>query len=437
MKALAEQMIKEALQTVDPYHLILNQLHKEGDVINIGDELTLYLSDYKHIYLIGIGKGVAPMAAAMEELLGKALHKSRIIVKYGHGQPLHKTDVYEAGHPIPDANTLQGSQKLLELANEAGPDDLVFVLITGGGSALFELLPQGVGLKDLANLNGMLLASGANIEEINTVRKHLSLVKGGRLAKQIAPARCVSLILSDVIGDPLESIASGPTSPDPTTFAAAREILEKYHLWEKLPAAVRHIFEEKNSEVNESPDSDDPVFERVNNIIIGNNRLALNTLERVARTAGYNTLILTDRAEGEARELGVFFAAVLRSAKTDGIPLASPGCLILGGEPTVTIKGKGKGGRNQELALAVLLALQNFNDDFYFCSIGSDGTDGPTDAAGAWIDEGTWRKVLDNNLDARAYLENNDAYHFFKAINQLIITGPTRTNVMDLIFFLI
>jgi len=437
VKALAERMIKEALWTVDPHHLILNRLYKDGDNLVIRDELTLHLSDYRHIYLIGIGKGVAPMAAAMEEILGERLYKSRIIVKYDHGQPLNKTEVYEAGHPIPDANTLKGSQKLLELAREARADDLVFVLITGGGSALFELLPQSMGLEDLAHINSMLIASGASIDEINTVRKHLSLVKGGRLAGHISPARCVSLILSDVIGDPLESIASGPTAPDPTMFADARNILEKYNLWNKLSPQIRLIIEGKNEKVGESPGKNDPVFRKVNNIIIGNNRLALETLRTVAQDDGYKTLILTDRAEGEAREIGVFLAGLIRSAKKSGIPFSSPGCLIFGGEPTVTIKGKGKGGRNQELALAVLLALRNFDEPYYFCSVGSDGTDGPTDAAGAWIDEKTWQKVIDKNMDARIYLENNDAYHFFQAINQLIITGPTRTNVMDLIFFLV
>ncbi len=437
MQELAERMIKKALQAVDPYHLIRRQLRNEDGRLHIQDRLTLRLEDYKHIYLLGIGKGVAPMAAAMEELLGKRLDKSRVIVKYGHGQSLNKSEVFEAGHPIPDANTLQASQKLLELAEEAGADDLVFVLITGGGSALFELLPRDMNLDDLAGINNMLLASGASIDEINTVRKHLSLVKGGRLAQKIAPARCVSLILSDVIGDPLESIASGPTAPDPTTFEQARHILDKYRLWDKLSPKIQHIIEGKNRDVKESPDADQPVFKNVNNIIIGNNRLALKILEKEAGEAGLNTLVLTDRAEGEARELGVFLAGVLRSAKEDALPVAAPGCLILGGEPTVSIKGTGKGGRNQELVLAALLALKNYNRPFYLCSVGSDGTDGPTDAAGAWINEKTWAKAVQNKLNALEYLENNDSYSFFKVLNQLIITGPTRTNVMDLIFFLV
>lgn len=438
MKQLAEKMIKHALKSVDPYNLILEQLSYQSNNLTIQDKKSINLQNFKNIYLVGTGKGAAPMAAAMEDLLGERLNQGSIIVKYEHGRQLKKTKVYEAGHPIPDQNTLNGSEQVLKLVDKAGRDDLVIVLITGGGSALMEALPQGITLDQLAALNQLLLSSGASIEEINTIRKHISLVKGGQLAKRIAPAKTLSLILSDVIGDPLQSIASGPTAPDSTTFQDAAAIIDKYGLGAKVSKSIiDYINNDLNGKVEETPDHSDEVFKGVDNFIIGNNQLVLNRVKEIAGQHDYQTVVLTDRAEGETREIALLLSGVIKSALFSGMPVSSPACIILGGEPTVTIKGGGLGGRNQELALAMLKALRDVKKPFYFCSIGTDGTDGPTDAAGAWIDHETMEKVISYNLKIDHYLDNNDSYHFFQKINQLIITGPTQTNVMDLMFCLI
>lgn len=437
MKSTAKNMIDSAMRTVDPYHLILEQLTFNDTDLIIQGKVNINLSEFENIYVIGAGKGTAPMALAMEELLGSKINAGAINVKYGHGQKLEKIKLFEAGHPILDENTLMNTNKILEIVDKASANDLVFVLITGGGSALLELLPESIELDDLASLNQLLLSSGAAIDEINTIRKHLSLIKGGQLAKRIGPARIVSLILSDVIGDPLESIASGPTSPDPTTFAQAMQIITKYNLEENAPSAIiEYLKSGFSGEIAETPNRDDSIFELVDNYIIGNNSLALQKLKEVAEAAGYKTVLLTDRVQGEAKEIAKMLGGIVKSGINSGFPVSSPGCVLLGGEPTVTLNGDGKGGRNQEITLAMLEVLSDTKSEFYFCSFGTDGTDGPTDAAGAWIDEITNDKVKRDNLSINEYLQNNDSYHFFEKINQLIITGPTRTNVMDLIFCL-
>lgn len=435
-KQLARKMIDAALNAVDPYNLIKEQIKQDGSKLEINGDV-LDLNHFENIYLVGAGKGCAPMAAAMEALLGDRLKAGVITVKYEHGQPLKKTKITEAGHPIPDENSLRGTREILHLLDHAENNDLVFVLITGGGSALLEDLPEGITLNQLAETNKLLLASGAVIDEINTIRKHISLVKAGQLTRAIYPARAVTLILSDVIGDPLQSIASGPTAPDNTTFGDASRIVERYGLQDKLPENIMtRIIDGAGGAIDETPGADDPVFNHVKNYIIGNNRLALNRMQDEAQQAGYKTLILTDSASGEAREAARFFAAIVRSAARTGQPLASPGCLIFGGETTVTLRGSGKGGRNQELVLAALNALRDMEKPFYFCSVGSDGNDGPTDAAGAWIDQNSYQKTLEQKLDIDDFLDRNDAYHFFEKLDQLIKTGPTRTNVMDMAFCL-
>ncbi|MEJ2054574.1 MAG: glycerate kinase [Calditrichaceae bacterium] len=437
MKNIARRMIDSAIKTVDPYHLIHDQLSIDRDSLKIQEKRIINLSEYENIYVIGTGKGAAPMAYAMEELLGNRLKEGAINVKYGHGQRLNKINLFEAGHPVLDQNTLKNTKTLLEIADKAGKDDLVFVLITGGGSALMELLPDNIELADLAELTQLLLSSGAVINEINTIRKHLSLVKGGQLAKRIAPARTISLILSDVIGDPIESIASGPTAPDPSTYSDSMRILEKYGLMDKIPVSIfEYLNRGKNGSIKETPKKIDVFFKAVENYIIGNNALALSRLKEQAEKNGFKTILLTDRVEGEAKEIARLLAGIIKSGMYSGFPVASPGCIILGGEPTVTLSGSGKGGRNQEITLAMAELLKDVKSKFYFCSFGTDGTDGPTDAAGAWIDEKTKDRIRKKNLSVTDHLKNNDSYHFFKHIDQLLITGPTRTNVMDVIFCL-
>ncbi len=433
---IATKIIRQAIDAVHPARLIHDQLSLSGEQLTIEGQ-TFRLNQFRRVFVIGMGKGAAHMAAAMEEKLGHRITGGAVVVKYGHTAPLKKIALWEAAHPVPDDNTLKATAGILALVKDLREDDLVFVLITGGGSALFEALPQGVTLEDLRSFNSVMLECGATIDEINTLRKHISAVKGGRLAGHLYPATVISLILSDVIGDPLESIASGPTAPDPTTFGQAKEIVDKYGIEEKLPDSIRRILRlGLAGQVEETPKPGQAIFKKVHHFILGNNQRALFQLANAAEAEGFQPLILTDRMQGEAREVARLIAAMTDSALNSGFPMRSPGCLLLGGEPTVTLRGKGKGGRNQEMVLAVLGALGKQERPFYFCSVGTDGTDGPTDAAGAWIDEHSFAKAEQLALHWQDFLERNDSYHFFKALDQLIITGPTGTNVMDVIICL-
>jgi glycerate-2-kinase len=284
----------------------------------------------------------------------------------------------------------------------------------------------------------LLLECGAAIEEINTVRKHLSLVKGGQLARAIAPATCLTLIISDVIGDPVESIASGPTAADPTTFQNTWQVIKKYQLTNRLPEALKNYLQ--NGEEGKIPETlkpGDPIFNKTRNIVLGNNFLSLETAQHAARDLGYNSLILTSQLQGEAREIGKAIAGIISEILTSGHPVQRPACLLIGGETTVTIRGEGKGGRNQELVFSALLSQKNIPDPYILISCGTDGTDGPTDAAGGIISNETWEKVKNLNLKPQEFLDRNDAYHFLEKVDGLIKTGPTGTNVMDIIFALI
>jgi len=435
---LGKQIYTKAIAAVDPYNLILEHLKIQDQHMWIRGKKLYNLDKIENIYVIGMGKGTAPMAAAIEACLRDNIKKGAVIVKYGHTENLNIIDQYEAGHPVPDQNTLKFTEPLLEIAKEASENDLVIVLITGGGSALLESLPHPIGLEDLADTSRLLLGCGAAIQEINTIRKHISNVKGGRLAQHIWPAKALSLILSDVIGDPLESIASGPTSPDTTTFTHAMDIVQKYNLENTLPKTVfNHLNEGLNTKIEDTPKAGEALFKNITNVIIGNNQLALECVQGTAKENGFKPLIVTDQVQGEAREIAKMISGMIKSTDASGFPIEKPACLIFGGEPTVTIKGDGLGGRNQEIVLAMLDELKDFAGLFYFCSVGTDGTDGPTDAAGAWISNTTNEQVSIKKLKALDYLNNNDAYHFFEDIGQLIKTGPTRTNVMDLMFCLI
>lgn len=436
-KQLAGQMTDSALQAVDPYRLIKSQVHlQQQNFIFHNQKIDLTL--FERIYILGAGKAAAPMAAAFEELLGNYLSAGAVIVKYGHGVPLAKIKLLEAAHPVPDQQTLSGSAELLKIARKATEKDLVIFLLSGGGSSLFEQLPENINLDRLSVFNEQLLSCGASIEEINTLRKHISLVKGGRFAGIVSPARLLTFILSDVIGDPIESIASGPTAADSSTFSDVRNILNKYNLRGKIPKSILSEYEMGlKGQVEETPKPGASPFNNVQNIIVGNNQLALDNLQKTAADAGFKAQILTNRLQGEAREIAKFWAALIESAILTKKTESESICLITGGEPTVTIQGSGLGGRNQELALAVLQQLKHIKQPFYFCSIGTDGTDGPTDAAGAWIDQLSFELSQKANLDILAYLNNNDSYHFFDKLGQLIKTGPTGTNVMDMMFCLL
>ncbi len=436
LKKAADQIFKAALNAVDPYQLVREQVIRQGDTLVISEKDQIELSEFDRVFLCGAGKGAAPITRAMEELLSDRLDGGDIIVKYDHLAELQKIHLHEAAHPVPDENGLRSTEILLTNLDNLTERDCVFVLLTGGGSALLESLPNEIKLDDLQKLSSVLLQCSATIHEINCIRKHISLIKGGQLAKKIYPARCVTLALSDVIGDDLSVIASGPTSPDPTTFDDALEILEKYDVTDKIPAVIlNHLKRGSESKLPDTPKREDQVFKNVTNIVIGNNRLALNNAKETAESLGFKTIILTSMLEGEAREIATDVASIISEVQLTGTPIKKPACILLGGEPTVKIQGTGKGGRNQELALAV--ALSNINEPYVCVSVGSDGTDGPTDAAGAIVDHTTLSRAESAGLNAQEYLKNNDSYNFFAPLGDLIITGPTGTNVMDVIFALV
>ena len=387
------------------------------------------------LLVLGAGKGVAPMGAAVEELLGDRIDTGMLVVKYGHGLPLQQIAQVEAAHPVPDAAGAAATRALLELAAGAAADDLVLCLLTGGASALTPAPVSGVTLEDMQQVTELLLRSGATITELNAVRKHLSRFSGGQLARTAAPAGVVSVIVSDVVGDALDVIASGPTAPDVSTFADCMDILARYGLGSAMPPAVlRHLRQGQLHQEAETPKPGDALFRHVQNTLVATNRQALDAAAEQARSHGFRPVILTDRMVGEAREQAALLVTQARQMAAELAADAQPVCLLAGGEPTVTLRGRGRGGRNQEMALAASLALQ---DCPHICALfaGTDGTDGPTDAAGgcAWAGN----LAVAGLEQARRALEENDSYAILHHCGALLRTGPTRTNVMDLAILLV
>jgi glycerate 2-kinase len=429
MRQDAEAIFRAGVEAVDPERAVRSALRRRDDSLLVGEHRVELPPG--RIYVVGAGKAAGPMAAAVEEILGELLAAGVVVTKYGHGQPLRKVRLLEAGHPVPDENGLEAGREISALLEKTGEQDLVICLISGGGSALLPA-PDEVSLSDKMDVTRRLLASGAEIAEVNAVRKHLSSLKGGGLARLAAPSRVVSLILSDVVGDPLDVIASGPTVPDPSTFADAREIIRRYGFEEKIPVSLQRRLERGLAgEAPETPKAGDPVFDRVINLLVGNNARAIEAAAEQAQRLGYRPLVLSTTITGETREVAGVHAAIAREAATSGRPAAAPLCLLSGGETTVTLRGEGKGGRNQEFALAAALQIGDL-PGVMVLSAGTDGTDGPTDAAGAFADGTTLARARKAGLSPRRHLEDNDAYPFFAALGDLLITGPTRTNVMDL-----
>ena len=436
LKKDCRTIFEAGIKAVNPYQAVKHYLKGEGDFLYLPDH-TFNLSAFKNIYVLGAGKASAYMALALEEILGERLKAGLIIVKYGHGAHLKKVKIIEAGHPIPDENGLCGARALVALAQGFAKEDLVFCVISGGGSALLPLPVGGISLKEKQDTTKALLRCGAPIHEINSIRKHLSQIKGGGLARAVYPATLVSLIISDVIGNELGVIASGPTVADTSTFFECRKILERYHLFSSIPRAVRnHILKGARGKVQETPKQGSAIFKKTINQIIGSNIQCLEAAEKKAKEMGYNTLLLSSFVQGETREVAKMQAAILKEVITSGQPIPRPACVISGGETTVTIHGKGKGGRNQEFALACGIEIAGLKGTAVL-SAGTDGTDGPTDAAGAYADWKMAGRAKKLGLDPYRYLDNNDSFHFFEQLNDLIITGPTKTNVMDLMLLLI
>lgn len=419
------------LKAVDPVNAVKAHLrHEDGTLILQGREYDL--SAFGNVYVVGMGKAAASMAKAMEDILGDRLTAGVVNVKYGHTVPLGTIKVNEAGHPVPDEEGIRGTREIIQLLKKTGKNDLVICLISGGGSALLPFPAEGLTLEDKQHLTKSLLECGASIHEINALRKQVSQVKGGRLARLAHPSTLISLILSDVIGDDLDVIASGPTVPDTHTFHDCKQIFEKYGLKGKVSGRlVDYIERGCRGEMEETPKPDDPIFQSTHNAIVGSNILAVEAAKEKAIELGYNSLVLSTFIHGETEEVAKVHTAIAKEIISSGNPVDKPACIVSGGETTVTIEGKGAGGRNQEFVLAAAIDIDGI-DDVVVLSAGTDGNDGPTDAAGALADGTTINRARELGLNAYEHLCENNSYYFFKPLNDLLITGPTNTNVMDL-----
>jgi len=429
------QAIEAALTAVDPkYAVRKNVAIKDNKLVIAGLEFDL--TKIRNIYVIGGGKASGAMAEAIEELLGDRISEGVVNVLRGTEKrfKVNRIKLIGASHPIPDEKGLEGVKKMLEIAEKAGEDDLIIVLISGGGSALMPRPADPVTLDEMKKTTDLLLKCGATINEINAVRKHISAFKGGQLARACYPATTVALIISDVVGDPLDTIASGPTAPDTTTFEDAYRVLKFYNIWDKVPESVRNRIEKGlRGEVPETPKPGDKIFERVHNVIIANNRIACEAAEAKAKEMGFNTLILSTHIEGEARHVGTVLAGIAREIYKYNKPLEKPALIIMGGETTVTVTGSGKGGRNQELALSASIRISGLKG-VAIASIGTDGIDGITDAAGGLVDSTTVKRGREKGFDVLEYLANNDSYTYLKAVGDVVFTGPTGSNVNDIMF---
>jgi hydroxypyruvate reductase len=437
MRQDALAIFQASLRAVDPIAAVKRYLMLKNDTLIVAGK-SFPLTQYQGIFLVGFGKAGASMARGVEEVLGERLEAGIINVKYGHVQRLSsKIKINEAGHPVPDAAGMAGAREIVQFLEARRADELVICVISGGGSAIFPLPQEGITLEEKQEMTRQLLACGADIKEINAIRKHISRVKGGQLARIAQPATLITLILSDVIGDPLDSIASGPTAADSTTFQDCVNILTKYQLWGKIPRSIeQHLQAGAEGKIPDTPKAGDPAFASTHNVIVGSNWQAVQAAEQAAEALGYRTLILSTFIGGETRDVARVHAAIAKEVRKTGHPIAAPACILSGGETTVTIRGTGLGGRNQEFVLAAAMDLRDM-DNVVVLSAGTDGTDGPTDAAGALADGGTIGRAQQQSLKAADYLRNNDSYHFFEPLGDLIKTGPTNTNVMDLRVMLI
>jgi glycerate 2-kinase len=432
----ARLIFLSAVEAVQPKQFMPQYMKVESGRLTLGD-CSFKLADTKNIYIVAMGKAAAAMSHEAEMILGELISDGITITKYGHALPLKYGRCLQAGHPLPDANSLVAAGALLEFLEGKDPNDIIIVLISGGASALIADGPPGSSLGDLQALNQILLNIGVNIQEINTIRKHLSFIKGGQLVRQASPARVVSLILSDVPGDDPAIIASGPTSPDPSTFSDAWNILEKYRMKDRLaPSLIDWLQRGLAGEIPETLKPGDHLFRNTRNYIVGSNRQALEVAALEAEKLGYQVELSTVIMQGEASVLARELVEGSGKYEHEG-----PTCILFGGETTVTIRGNGRGGRNQEFALAAFCALQekNISKERFpvILAAGTDGTDGNTDATGAIIDYQTVENALRLKLNPSSYLQNNDSYTFFKKVGGLLVTGPTQTNVMDLVLMLL
>ena len=438
-RALSEVMAA-ALKSVDPRGAVRSALRVDRASILVGGK-RYNIHPHSRIFVVGGGKAGAPMAEAACEVLGDRVRGGVVVVKDGHlgdlGSRLGHVKLYEAGHPVPDQRGVAASGRLADLLSEATKDDLIIALISGGGSALLTLPAPGLLLPEIQTLTSELLRCGATINEINTVRKHCLRIAGGGLAALAAPARVASLIISDVVGSPFDVIASGPTAPDPSTFADAWAVIQNHRLEDVLPSAVTsHLRRGMDGELAATPKPDAPLWRRVYNNLVASNLTASEAAVAAARERGFEATLLTTFLEGEAREVGRAFASIARELVRRRASRERPILFVAGGETTVTLRGRGQGGRNQELALAAVHGLAGL-PGVLMATLATDGGDGPTDAAGATVTGGTLELARARGIDPDEFLQRNDSYNFFAPLGALLRPGPTLTNVNDLLFLLV
>jgi len=434
-QSLLGKLIRAGLQAADPSHAIQRRVSRDGDILYVGRQ-RYDLRQFDRVVVVGAGKATARMAQALERVLGHRLDGGLVVVKKGHRASTRRITILEAGHPIPDRAGLKAAAELRKRVTDCGPRDLLFVLISGGASSLIPAPVSGVSLADKQTMTDDLLRSGATIQEINVVRKHLSAIKGGRLAESTR-ARIVALILSDVIGDDLTSIGSGPTAPDPSTFHDAITVLKRYRLWSIAPDSIRkHLLQGRRGGVAETPKPGAVRFRRVQHEIIGNNAQALAAVEEGARQAGLRTVLFSTPLIGEASQLGEAFALLARRVTAGKGVLRRPCCVAGGGETTVTVTGHGKGGRAQEFAVAAALEIAGLSN-VWIAAVGTDGTDGPTDVAGAVVSGATAEQAEQKGVSLRRALVRHDTYAVLKTLKSHVMTGPTGTNVNDLYILLV
>ncbi|MFM9906925.1 MAG: glycerate kinase [Nitrospiraceae bacterium] len=434
IKLRLKKILSRGLDAVDAHAAVGRAFSRDGAALTIGRR-RYDLNNYERVVVVGAGKATAPMAQAVEQRLGHWLHSGFIVVKQGYGLPMKRILVAEAGHPVPDRSGQRAAAKLCTMVSALGRRDLLIVLLSGGASSLLPAPVAGVTLADKQRTTEKLLRCGATIRDINTVRKHLSRIKGGRLA-ELSDATIVTLILSDVLGDDLSTIASGPTVPDPTTYRDAIAILKRYRIWMTVPQRVRqHLDRGCRGLVSETPKPGSPLFRRVHHHLVGNNGVAVRAVARAAREAGFQTIV-PEAIIGEAREAGQRFGAMAKTLLRKGRPLRKPYCLVAGGETTVTVTGRGTGGRAQEFATAAALEIAGL-PKVWVVAIGTDGTDGPTDAAGAVVDGDTVARAQRLQINLVGALKRHNTYPALKKLGQLIVTGPTGTNVNDLYLLLV
>lgn len=434
-ESVFRSILRAAVTAADPQEAVRRSMVRQGNLLWVGKK-RYDLETVRHIHIIGAGKAAVPMASAAEEVLEGKISGGLIVTPHGQTGSLKRIRVLSAGHPIPDRKGLSAAEECLRQAGAAGKDDLVLVLLSGGASALLPAPVHGITLKNKQRVTELLLKSGAGISEINAVRKHLSRIKGGRLSAHIYPASSLTLILSDVLGNDLSAIASGPTAPDPSLFSDAIAILKQYHLLSRLPAAVRgHLSKGLRGRYPETPKPGDPIFDTAQHVIVCDNRRAVEAAMAQAQALGFQAAVLTTSLQGEAREVARVFGAMAHEIHRFDRPLSRPACVLAGGELTVTVKGRGRGGRAQEFALSAALDVAGLPKTTVI-GFGTDGLDGPTEAAGAVADGTTVERALKAGLDPVKALANHDSYPFFKSLGDLILTGPTGTNVNDLYLLL-